>query len=155
MTKKNNSIFPFLLIVVALSIVGCKDKMGGPYPMTIQVTQNSTPVEGAIVTIQATSGGQTATGVTNAAGIATIRSTEGWEGVFPGEYTVTVKKTETTFSSTPPPGTEGSRSSDGEDSAYVISREMLPLKYGNAATSELKATQENKKGHFEFDLSTN
>ncbi|MCL2622712.1 MAG: carboxypeptidase-like regulatory domain-containing protein [Planctomycetaceae bacterium] len=152
MTKSICRVFSFLLIFAALFIAGCKDKMGGSYPMTIKVTQEGNALEGATVfLIQLTGDGQTAVGVTNASGIAAIKSTEGWEGVFPGEYTVTIKKTEYSTSSTPPPGTEVDRSSSDEN-VFSVSRELLPAKYGNARTSEMKVMQEKKKGYFEFDL---
>jgi len=152
MTKRNCCVFSFLLIFAILSLVGCKDRMGGTYAMTVKVTQGGTAVEGAMVSlIQLTGEGHTAVGVTNASGIAAIKSTQSWEGVFPGEYSVTIKKTEVTTSSTPPPGTEVDRSSS-EENAFTVMRELLPAKYGNPRTSELKLTQEKKKGSFEFDL---
>ena len=120
--------------------------------MTIKVTQDGSAVEGAIV--QLIGGNKTAVGITNPTDVATIKSTEGWDGVFPGEYAVTIKKTEMTTSSTPLLGTEEDRTG-GEDNAYIVSRELLPAKYGDAKTSELKVTQESKKGAFEFDLSAN
>ena len=155
MTKNNFYVLPLLLIFAVIFTVGCKDKFGGSFPMTIKVTQSGTPVEGAIVALYGVSDGKTATGVTDAKGIATIKSTDGgWQGVFPGEYTVTIKKTETTISSTPPPGTEVDRNST-EENAFTVSRELLPAQYGNARTSDLKVTQEAKKGTFEFDLPAN
>ncbi|MCL2348414.1 MAG: hypothetical protein FWC50_09155 [Planctomycetaceae bacterium] len=155
MTKNNRFVFSLLLIFIVLFIAGCKDKMGGTYSMTIKVTQGGTAVEGAIVTLSEISNSKTAAGVTNASGIATMKSTEGWEGVFPGQYGVAIKKTEVTTSATPPPGTEVDRSSGGEDNAYTVSRELLPAKYGSARTSGLKVTQKNEKGQFELDLSAN
>jgi len=156
MTKRNCCVFSFLLIFAASSVVGCKDKMGGTFPMSIKVSMNGSPVEGAMVMLFEDGGkGHTATGVTNASGLAVVKSTEGWGGVFPGEYSVSIKKTENTTSSTPPPGTEVDRTYGGDDNVYTVSRELLPVKYGNAKTSELKVTQDKKKGYAEFDLKEN
>jgi hypothetical protein len=150
MTNYNHYVFSFLLILVALSIVGCQDKSGGTYPMSIKVTQGGTPLEGATVTL--TGDSHTAVGITDTAGTATIKSTEGWTGVFPGEYAVTIKKTEYSTSSSPPPGTEVDRTSSDENQVFSIKRELLPAKYGNSKTSEMTVTQEKKKGTFEFDI---
>lgn len=156
MTKKYYCFFSFLVISVVFTVIGCKDKMGGTYPMTIKVTMDGKIIDGAIVSlVQLTGDGHTAVGISNASGIATIKSTEGWNGVFPGEYTVTIKKTEITTSSTPPPGTEVDRTYGGEDNAYTVSRELLPAQYGNSRTSGLSVTQEKKKGAFEFDITEN
>ena len=123
--------------------------------MTIKVTLDGVTQERALVSLTQVSGeGHTAVGTTDAAGIATIKSTEGWNGVFPGEYTVTIKKVEMTTSSTPPKGAEVDRTSDGGDeNAFVTMTDLLPKKYGSTKTSELKVTQESKAGAFEFDLS--
>ena len=156
MIKKTYRILPFVFIVALSLSVGCQDKMGGTYPVTIKVTLDGKPLEGARILLSEVSGSQSAVGVTDASGVASIKSTEGgWGGVFPGEYDVVMKKTEVTTSSTPPPGTEVDRSAPPEDQVYSISRELLPAKYGNAKTSGLKVSHANKKEHFEFDLSEN
>ena len=122
--------------------------------MSIKVTLDGTPLEGATVSLVEIAGtGKTAVGMTTASGFAPMKSTEGWEGVFPGEYTVTIKKTQYSTSSTPPGGGDGDRS--GEDGEYAVSTELLPEIYGNSRTSGLKVTQEKKKGAFTFDISAN
>jgi len=153
MIKNTYQILP-LVVVFALSLsVGCQDKMGGTYSATVKVTMDGKPLEGASILLTEVSGSKSAAGITDASGVASVKSTEGgWGGVFPGEYNVVIKKTERTTSSTPPPGTEVSRDVPPEDQIYYTSRELLPAKYGNARTSELKLTQEKKKGSFEFDL---
>ena len=121
--------------------------------MTIKVTMDGTPLEGARILLSASS--QSAVGITDASGVANIKSTEGWEGVFPGEYDVTIKKTEVTTSTTPPPGTDVVRDAPPEEQVYSITRELLPAKYGNTNTSGLKLSHANKKETFEFDISAN
>ena len=63
------------------------------YPVSIGITQGNQPLEGATVTLvsktPATYG--TASGTTNAAGVAAIR-TYGYDGVPASEYTVLVEK---------------------------------------------------------------
>ena len=121
--------------------------------MSIKVTLDGTPLEGATVSLIQPEG-HTAVGVTDASGIAVIKSTDGLEGVFPGDYTVTIKKTERSTSSTPPPGTEIDRGSS-EENFFVTSRELLPVKYGSVKTSGLTVTQARQKGYFEFDITEN
>lgn len=159
MIKNSDKIFPLLLAFSLVFVAGCKDKMGGTYPMTIKVTLDGNPLEGATVSLVGVSDGKTAIGISDASGVATIKSTEGWDGVFPGEYTVTMKKTEYTTSSTAPSGTETSRTSSGDDTAeeenaFAVSRELLDAKYAKATTSGMTVTQEAKKGSFNFDLSS-
>ena len=156
MIKNTCRMLPFVFIVALSLSVGCKDKMGGTYPVTIKVTLDGEPLDGARILLSEVSGSQSAVGITDASGVANIKSTEGdWGGVFPGEYDVVIKKTETTTSSTPPPGTEVSRDVPPEEQVYSISRELLPAKYGNPRTSGLKVSHTNKKEHFEFDISAN
>ena len=123
--------------------------------MTIKVTLDGTALEGATVLLSEISGGKSAVGITDARGVARIKSTEGKEGVFPGEYAVTIKKTETITSSTPPRGMDVGRDVPPEDQIFSTTRELLPAKYGSLATSGLTVTQVNKKGAFEFDLTEN
>ena len=141
------------MVLTLLLSVGCKDKMGGTYPVTVKVTMDGTPLDGATILLSEASGSKSASGITDASGVASIKSTEGgWGGVFPGEYDVVIKKIETSTSSTPPPGTEVDRSAPPEDQVYSITRELLPAKYGNAKTSGLKVSHANKKESFEFDI---
>ena len=154
MSKKNSYIFSFVLVCAVLSLVGCKDNMGGTYPLSIKVTMDGNPLEGATVSlIQQTGEGHAAVGMTDAKGIAIIKSTEGWGGAFPGEYAVTIKKTEHSVSSTPVGKEEGTR--DEADNIYAVSRELLPAKYASFSTSEMKVIHESKSGTFEFDISSN
>ena len=156
MIKNTIRIFPLVLIFTLSLSAGCKDNMGDTYPATVKVTMDGKPLEGASILLTEVSGSRSAAGITDASGVASIKSTEGgWGGVFPGEYDVVIKKTERTTSSTPPPGAEVSRDVPPEDQVYSISRELLPAKYGNAKTSGLKVSHANKKEHFEFDLSEN
>ena len=139
-----------------LCSVGCKDKSGGTYPVSVKVTLDSASLEGATVLLSEVSGSKSAVGITNASGVANIKSTEGWDGVFPGEYNVVIKKTEITYTTTPPAGTEVDRSTPPEEEQrYSITRELLPAKYGKESTSGLKLSHVNQKETFEFDLSAN
>jgi hypothetical protein len=93
--------FLFLALGTALLIqAGCGGgETGRPvdlprlYPVNITIIQGGSPLEGATVTLvsktPATYG--TASGTTNASGVATIR-TYGYDGVPAGDYTVLVEK---------------------------------------------------------------
>ena len=88
------------LAVVLVLQTGCGGGDGGRpadmpklIPVSIAVTQSGQPLEGAIVTLvsktPATYG--TASGMTNAAGIANVR-TYGFDGVPEGDYVVVIEK---------------------------------------------------------------
>ena len=152
MTKNLHLCFSFLLIFAVLFCAGCKDNMGETYPLTVKVTLDGTPLEGATVMLLEPTQSKTAVGTTDASGVATVKSTEGWDGVFPGEYGVTIMKTEHTTTTVPPKGEDVSPDEDGN---YAVSIELLPSKYASTKTSGLTLKQENKKGSFQFDISEN
>ena len=90
--------FLFLTISTVLLLqAGCGRNDGRPpdmprlYPVSITITQDGSPLEGAVVTltIQTPRNYGTATGLTNASGVAILR-THGFNGVPVGQYTVTV-----------------------------------------------------------------
>jgi hypothetical protein len=153
MTKPITPIASLFLIFASLSLVGCADKMGGTYPLTIKVMLEGEPVEDAFVSIFQQDGtGHAAVGITNASGVAAVKSTEGWEGAFPGEYDVKIAKTESAFVSATPSGNRPAGSEADDTMVASEPRSLLPEKYASISTSGLKLTHEKKKGHFEFDL---
>jgi hypothetical protein len=92
--------FLFLALSAALILqAGCGGDDGRPsdlpklYPVSITITQADNPLEGATVTLTSktpTTYG-TASGTTNASGIAVIR-TYGYNGVPAGDYAVSIEK---------------------------------------------------------------
>lgn len=114
-------------------------------PVTGRVLYDGAPVEGATVTFMPASDGiRPAIGVTDAAGAFTLSCFENGDGATPGEYHVTVTKTEI--------GEEEELVLEDEGAEPVV-RNFLPEKYSSAATSglvcEVKADAEND---FTLDL---
>lgn len=157
MSKNKGYLFLLVIICAMAPLVGCKDKMGGTSPLSIKVTMDGAPLEGATVSLfQLTGDGNSAVGITDATGVAVIKSTLGWEGTFPGEYSVTIKKTEYSTSSTAEAKSEADRTSaDDGDSTFAVSKELLPKKYASPASSGLKVVHEKGKPLAEIEITAN
>ncbi|MDR3233707.1 MAG: carboxypeptidase-like regulatory domain-containing protein [Planctomycetaceae bacterium] len=90
------------LLIVTLMLSGCGQKlpdgMPKPYPVTITIIQDGKPLAGASVALapkNVTAGQRyTAGAVTNTSGQAVIQTLSKYRGVIPGEYQITVLKTE-------------------------------------------------------------
>ncbi|MDO4585881.1 MAG: carboxypeptidase-like regulatory domain-containing protein [Planctomycetia bacterium] len=85
-----------LLVLTSGLFVGCqKSKLKGLVPAEGVVTHNGTPVEGALVTFgpkTATGEAAGATGITDAQGKFKMMTLDPGDGVYPGEYFITVSK---------------------------------------------------------------
>ena len=140
--------------MVVLSVfAGCSSKEGlsGVYPCEGTVTYNGAPVENATVTFYPDGSGgdaRTAGGSTDAGGKFKTTTLKPQDGLFPGNYKVTITKREEYG----PPGKthvneEGETVQDGRPTKNV-----LPEKYEKVETSGLTATIEKKKNAVTFDL---
>jgi len=92
----NNKTFSFFLCLLTIGfIVGCGPKLpdGMPklYPVTITVTQDGTPMEGADVILSGV-GDWMSTGTTDANGLAKLYTLGQYVGVPAGTHKVTVTK---------------------------------------------------------------
>lgn len=136
-------LFPLLLGLCG--IVGCQktSKLDGLVPASGVVMFDNAPVEGATVAFAPLPGGtgekRTATATTDAKGRFSMMTLNPGDGVFPGEYVVTISKTEQAGEAKPSVTkeglvVEGRTQSDGQ---Y---RDLLPVKYKEGKTSELKVT---------------
>ena len=108
-------------------------------------------VDGATVTfLPVAEGGEPASGKTDVNGrfsLTSAQAIEGGRGVLPGEYLVTVSKREP-----PPPIPEGAVSSSSAPPA-PRAKELLPAKYLQPGTSDLRATvNPGKNDPFNFEL---
>ena len=152
-----------------LLLVGCSNPDGKYVKIEGTITYNGQVVEGASVTFAAVDpNGESGSGLTDAKGKFMLTSSgaaNGGTGVLPGEYIVRVSKTKTV--STPDPDEalhqEGKityeelqkrMATKGPSAGTKIERtELLPVKYSQAHTTDLKATvYKGKNPLFSFDL---
>jgi hypothetical protein len=153
-----------LLLVVALlgMTFGCQkgDDRPATYAVTGTVTQGGTPVEGAMVNFSPTGDGQAASGTTDASGKYSLTTFAAGDGAVPGEYAVTVLKYEGGGQATDSGGTD---TLDEYDAEYSPEEEdkgggdeepenLLPSKYADPSTSELKATVTQNPADNVFDF---
>jgi hypothetical protein len=127
-------------------------------PATATVTYNGSPVDGATVTFYpAGESGKGAFGRTDSSGKAILGTYESQDGAVPGEYTVTVFKTEGATSGVvgdaeesdvPDDEGEGAEEAEGSEAGGT-----LPAKYADMTTSDLNATvTEGGENNFTFAL---
>ena len=140
--------------VVVVSAAGC----GGPkrpdgfpvvYPCTITVTQGNTPLEGVSVTLRhsETSGKWAISGITNASGVANIRT----HGQFPGAPMGTFK---VVLSKTVIEGGSGSdddnRASPSKEPVKIYS--LIDKQYLQEETTPLQIDVQKKRASASFDI---
>jgi hypothetical protein len=133
-----NSKIVLLLGVTTMLIAGCGEKlpdgMPKPVPCEIIVTQDGTPLEGALVSLQPSGDGKwSSVGKTNATGKAAVFTLDRYKGAVPGKYKVVVSKTETE--------SRGPVSSDdvaAGRSTSLASFDLVEEKYGNPITTPLE-----------------
>ncbi|MDR0871195.1 MAG: carboxypeptidase-like regulatory domain-containing protein [Planctomycetaceae bacterium] len=126
--------FPFLFIVL---LAGCSQsgRLSGLVPAQGVVKFNGEVVAGADITFSPSGDARPGTATTDASGKFSLMTLNPGDGIYPGEYTVTVKKTEVT-------GEYKRGRVNGkfvaEDTRQYI--EHLPAKYGAITTSDIKLT---------------
>ena len=149
------TFFTLLLsgVLVLSAFVGCSSKGGlsGLYPCEGTVTYNGAPVDGASVTFYPDGGtdARSAGGRTDARGVFQLTTLKPQDGVFPGNYTVTIIKYEE-YGKEPPlvMNSEGDMIPSGGRPV----RNVLPAKYGTPETSGLTSRIEKRKNTVSFDL---
>ena len=138
-------------------LVGCGESAGEPtVAVTGTVTQKGTPVEGAIVSFIGADG-QTAVGLTDAAGKYSLTTRKKDDGAIPGDYKVSVTKFDG-----PKPTAGGTtqlkegelHSADytGEEAEAPPPQNLLPAKYAHPDTSGFTATVSAGGTPHNFDL---
>lgn len=148
-----------LCVAVVVTSTGCPEPEPADrldrVPATATVTYNGTPVEGATVTLfPKDSGGKGAFGLTDSSGTATLGTYESGDGAVPGEYTVTVFKTEGATSGVVGDAEESDVAEEEEESEEdVEAADLLPVKYKDISTTDLSATvTEGGDNAFVFEL---
>jgi hypothetical protein len=105
----------------------------GTVPVKVTVTHEGVPAAEAVVTF-VSKDGRAASGVCDANGVASLQTTEGFRGIFPGEYSVAVVKMKTTLTPAAPTADEPERTHTAKTEHF------LPKKYAAPATSGLTET---------------
>jgi hypothetical protein len=150
--------------LAVLATVGCGTKKRlDTVPVSGTVTLDGTAVEGASVVFAPTkSGGMAASGATDASGRYKLTTRDPNDGALAGSYSVMVSKTEVQGSASEAfkPGmsreeaekvAEAYRKAPKGKKAATQTKEHLPAKYKNPATSDFKADV-IKGGQTEFNF---
>lgn len=156
-------------VVAVVTFFGCGGPAGPPTePVTGTVTLDGKPAEGVNVVFSPTGGHKAASGITDASGRYQLTTLNPKDGAMVGSYTVAISKTqgdtvtvnveglspeEATKKSAEAYYSSNAFKNTGKPSAAQESKELVPVKYKDPATSgftaEVKAGQENK---FDFQL---
>ncbi|MHB0954906.1 MAG: carboxypeptidase-like regulatory domain-containing protein [Pirellulaceae bacterium] len=142
--------------VVGIAVGGCsKSSLSGLEPVKGTVTKGGQPLEGANVTFHpaGTTGIRAATGVTDAAGVFTLTTLQPGDGAMPGNYNVTIGKTETI----------GKLMTQEEGNAYYQkyqkpppipeTKNLVDMKYSHPVNSGLKASvKKGEENNFSFTV---
>jgi hypothetical protein len=134
---KSFGVAAVFVIVLLTSVGGCgRGNRPATTPVTLAITYQGKPVEGATVTLLPESASvPEATGITDRSGVAKPRTFPEVSGVVPGSYKVLVRKTEAE-GGVP----EGQSLDDLPPAQGPTFRELLPAKYASPSTTELKLT---------------
>lgn len=151
-----------LYCVTALLSAGCgkgADNRPARVPVTVTVTYRGAAVEGAVVTLHpAAQDGKPAFGRTDAQGRAVLSTFGDRDGAMPGDYAITVVKTEdgSNAAETPPSeiGAMPANSPGGAPPPPPSGpRHLLPAKYADVNTSGLRQTiQATGDNNFTLEL---
>ncbi len=151
-----------------LICVGCSSETEIPtYPVTGTITQKGKPIEGAIVAFTPAAGGPAASGVTDAQGVYKLTTRSSGDGAVAGKYLITIAK----YDKKPPAKQphllaketdpaditneypEGYNEMQAAEVAAAVSKNLLPAKYSQTATSKLEAeVSKGGKNTFDFQL---
>lgn len=148
----------FLLGLGALGVttLGCGsggDEGPPRVPASVTITYQGAPVEGAHVTLVPEGDGHAAFGRTDSQGRAVMQTMDQNDGAVPGNYRVTVRKTETEGAGNVPGDEIGAMPANAEAMQAPETRHLLPEKYASKETTDLTATV-SKEGEnaFTFEL---
>ncbi|MGB9687350.1 hypothetical protein [Thermogutta sp.] len=137
------------IFVLLISLGGCggakRSVPGRPktVPVKVTVKYKGQPVAEANVQLLPASGGHAATGLTDAQGVARLTTFEKNDGVVPGSYRVTIRKSVLV---------QGGSTDPDAPPVPAKYREELPAKYASPETSGLTAEVTESTTEFTFDL---
>ena len=157
-------VFSLFALVLFSATLGCGEGSTGdsPVPVSGKITYKGKPVDGAQVTFLAVaaSGGRSASGQTTADGTFTLTTNKTGDGAVPGEYVVTVAKTESSGKTTEIDAAAGEYGADYEammnaatEGTAAPQDSRLPAKYADAGNSGIKRTVvKDSTNEFDIDL---
>ncbi|MDR2642573.1 MAG: carboxypeptidase-like regulatory domain-containing protein [Planctomycetaceae bacterium] len=134
-------LFSFLILIVGCNQSG---QLEGLVPASGTVTFNGQPIDQAMIIFSPQTGENTAraaSATTDAKGNFTMMTLNPGDGVFPGDYLVTVEKTEITgeYRQEPTPDSDKSKLIDTRQI-----KDLLPVKYSNINTTDLSVSISEK-----------
>jgi hypothetical protein len=166
--KSLPSLVNSVLILVCLGCSG--EKLEPVYPVTGTITSKGKPVEGAIVAYTPTTPGVgiSASGVTDSSGVYKLTTRSNGDGAAAGTYGVTVAKYDKKLEPQKPKDDAKDQLADPYDItneyptgynemqaseiAASLSKNLLPAKYANPATSKLNAEVKSGTNSFDFKV---
>jgi len=154
--KRSHVLFAWVA-VAGIVVVGCSSESGipGTAPVSGTVKQKGAPLADATVTFAPAgqSSGRAASGKTDASGKFTLTTLKAGDGAMPGEYSVTVTKTEMIGKTYTPEEANEYYSKHQKSPPPPQIKNVLPEKYAKGDTSGLKATvKKGDKNEFNFDV---
>ncbi len=146
-----------------LVLNSCSSEVGEPtYPVSGTIMQKGKPIEGAIVAFTPTTTGLAASGSTDAAGVYKLTTKTNGDGAVLGKYSVSITKYESpTDSAKPEQVAKSQKPSSGYPAGYsetlsniasMPSKNLLPPKFANPATSKLEADVTKGPNKFDFNV---
>jgi hypothetical protein len=142
-----------LPLLISCLLAGCSGSKGpATSPVTGTVTYKGQAVDGATVVFTPTSG-RPATAITDAQGKYQLTTFAEKDGAVPGDYKVTVSKT-VTEGKMPDLTQEqiGEMQMKGEPIPGPVSKNVLPEKYSNGATTDLSFTVKSGANDIPIEL---
>ena len=138
--KKSTVVLSLQLLLFGFLVVlsGCGDGKGAnPSTVSGKIMYKDQPVAGAIVTFRAADNTTSFFAKSDESGVYTLRDSAGVDGAVPGDYVVTVAKREVLGGSNV---SEDDPNYDGGSGAEAEIKDLLPVKYSQQRTSDLKVT---------------
>ena len=163
----NQNVRWMSVYLCSMFLLGCSSEDGEPtFPVSGTITQKGKPVEGAIVAFTPTAAGLPASGVSDALGVYKLTTKASGDGAVAGKYNVSVakydKKLEPKSPATPGKLTDPNDITDEYSAGYnemtaaevaaAVSKNLLPPKYANPATSKLEADVSKGDNKFDFKV---
>lgn len=143
--KTMKRTFSLLMLSCLVFVLGCQSSTPKPdglpklQPCRITVTQADKPLEGALVRLERQSPGKNwqIDGMTDANGVATLKTSVHFSGAPEGEYKVLISKVERTLSAFPEEApkdpAEYRKWSDGRASEELPSYDLVQVQYKDAS----------------------
>jgi len=140
-----------------LMVIGCGDDgLGKRYPVSGKVTYKDQPVETGTVTFFATGKDAETRGATGSIkdGSYSMSTIGGEDGVFPGDYQVSIssRKADMSQAKANQEKTGGSFRQDDVAKAYKNAESLIPKKYESTEKSGLTAKVEARSNNIDFKL---